>query len=234
MATQVYTIGRELGSLGLLVGQKLAERLGVKCYDKEILQQAAKESGFCEEIFETHDERPNNSFLYSLVMDTYSANNYVATPFMDMPLNHKVFLAQFDAIKHIAEKESCVIVGRCADYALANHPDCINIFIHSDLEDRVKLISKRMDLTENKAKDIINKTDKQRASYYNYYTSKKWGDAREYDLCLNTSKLTVDQCVDLILAFRKCTDEKRGNVFTNNQYLDSFQPFVKNNKKKKK
>ena len=227
MGHQVYTIGREFGSMGLVVGEKLAERLGIKYYDKELLQQAAKESGFCEEIFENHDEKPSNSFLYSLVMDTYSAGNYAATPFLDMPLNHKVFLAQFDTIKNIAAKESCVIVGRCADYALANHPDCINIFIHSDFEDRVKLISKRMDLTENKAKDLINKTDKQRASYYNYYTSKKWGDAREYDLCLNTSKLTVDQCVNIILEFRKSMDEKKGNVFTDTKYLDSFGPLKK-------
>ena len=96
MGHKIYTIGREFGSMGLLVGQKLAERLGIKYYDKELLQEAAKSSGFCEEIFESHDERPSSSFLYSLVMDTYSAGNYTAAPFLDMPLNHKVFLAQFD------------------------------------------------------------------------------------------------------------------------------------------
>ena len=120
----------------------------------------------------------------------------------------KVFLAQFDAIKSIAEKESCVIVGRCADYALANNPNCINIFVHADLEDRIKFVSKRMDLSENKAKDLIIKTDKQRASYYNYYTCKKWGDSRSYDLTLNTSKISIDCCVDIILDFAKCMDEK--------------------------
>jgi len=211
MANKVYTIGREFGSLGLLIGQKLAERLGIKCYDKELLQQAAKESGFCEEIFENHDEKPSNSFLYSLVMDTYSAGNYAAAPFLDMPLNHKVFLAQFDTIKNIAEKESCVIVGRCADYALANHPDCINIFVRAEMEDRIKLISKRMDVTENKAKELIQKNDKQRASYYNYYTSKKWGDTSSYDLTINTSKISVDHAVDLILDFRKYMDLKSGS-----------------------
>jgi len=208
MAHQVYTIGREFGSMGLLVGQKLAERLGIKYYDKELLQQAAKDSGFCEEIFENHDEKASNSFLYSLVMDTYSAGNYAAAPFLDMPLNHKVFLAQFDTIKKIAENESCVIVGRCADYALANHPDVINVFIRAELEDRIKIISKRMDMTENKAKDLIMKNDKQRASYYNYYTSKKWGDTASYDLCINTSKISVDNAVDLILDFRKYMDTK--------------------------
>ncbi len=209
MGHKIYTIGREFGSMGLVVGQKLAERLGIKYYDKELLQQAAKESGFCEEIFENHDEKPSNSFLYSLVMDTYSVGNYAATPFLDMPLNHKVFLAQFDTIKNIAENESCVIVGRCADYALANNPDVINVFVHADLEDRIKIVSKRLDLTENKAKDMILKNDKQRASYYNYYTSKKWGDTSSYDLTINTSKISVDNAVDLILDFRKYMDAKK-------------------------
>lgn len=209
MGHKVYTIGREFGSMGLVVGEKLAERLGIKYYDKELLQQAAKESGFCEEIFENHDEKPSNSFLYSLVMDTYSAGNYAATPFLDMPLNHKVFLAQFDTIKNIAAKESCVIVGRCADYALANHPNVINIFVRADLEDRIKIVSKRLDLTENKAKDLILKNDKQRASYYNYYTSKKWGDTSSYDLTINTSKISVENAVDLILDFSRYMDAKK-------------------------
>ncbi len=211
MGHQVYTIGREFGSMGLVVGQKLAEKLGIKYYDKELLQQAAKESGFCEEIFENHDEKPTNSFLYSLVMDTYSAGNYAAAPFLDMPLNHKVFLAQFDAIRNIAERESCVIVGRCADYALANYPDVINVFVRAELEDRIKIVSKRMDITENKAKELILKNDKQRASYYNYYTSKKWGDTSSYDLSINTSKISVDHAVDLILDFRKYMDQKTGS-----------------------
>ena len=200
---EIYTIGREFGSYGKKVGEKLAERLGIAIYDKELLQKAAKEAGFCEEIFENHDERPTNSFLYSLVMDTYSAGSYSAAPFMDMPLNHKVFLAQFDAIKKIAENESCVIVGRCADYALADNPKCLNIFIRAEMDDRAKRISKRLNITEAKAKDMCIKQDKQRASYYNYYTSKKWGDARSYDLCLNTSKISVDDCVDVILEYRK-------------------------------
>lgn len=203
MGNQIYTIGREFGSGGFDVGKLLAERLGVKLYDKELLAQAAKSSGFCEEIFENHDEKPTSSFLYSLVMDTYSGGNYSSAPFLDMPLNHKVFLAQFDTIKKIAEQESCVIVGRCADYALANNPDCLNIFVRADMEDRIRWVSKRKDLTENKARDLIQKTDKQRASYYNYYTCKKWGDSRSYDLCLNTSKLSPEACVEMILQFRK-------------------------------
>ena len=206
MADKIYTIGREFGSGGREVGEKLAAKLGIKLYDKELLQQAAKDSGFCEEIFENHDEKPTNSFLYSLVMDTYSVSGYSAAPFLDMPLNHKVFLAQFETIKKIAEKESCVIVGRCADYALSDNPDCINIFIHADLDVRIKNVSRNLNITENKARDIINKTDKQRASYYNYYTSKKWGDSKSYNLSLDAGKLGIDNCVEMILKFRELMD----------------------------
>lgn len=203
MGNQIYTIGREFGSGGYEVGQLLAQRLDIRLYDKELLAQAAKDSGFCQEIFENHDEKPTSSFLYSLVMDTYSGGSYSSAPFLDMPLNHKVFLAQFDTIKKIADRESCVIVGRCADYALADYEDCMNIFIYADLTDRIRRVSKRRDLTENKARDLIQKMDKQRASYYNYYTCKKWGDARSYDLSINTSKLSPQDCVDLILACRE-------------------------------
>ena len=206
MSNKIYTIGREFGSGGKAVGEKLAERLGIKLYDKELLQQAAKDSGFCEEIFENHDEKPTNSFLYSLVMDTYSVSGYSAAPFLDMPLNHKVFLAQFETIKKIAETESCVIVGRCADYALADNPDCINIFIHADMDIRVRNICKSLNVTENKAREIINKTDKQRASYYNYYTSKKWGDSKSYNLSLDAGKLGIDNCVEMILKYRELYD----------------------------
>ena len=134
---EIYTIGREFGSLGKKVGEELAERLGIKIYNKELLAEAAKSSGLCEEIFENHDEKPTNSFLYSLVMDTYSGGTFSSAPFLDMPLNHKVFLAQFDTIKQIAEKESCVIVGRCADYALSDNPNCLNVFIRSDMDDQI-------------------------------------------------------------------------------------------------
>lgn len=209
MNNHIYTIGREFGSGGKDIGLALAERLGVKCYDKELLAEAAKESGFCAEIFENHDERPTSSFLYSLVMDTYSFGGYSTAPFLDMPLNHKVFLAQFDTIKKIAEKESCVIVGRCADYALADNPNCMNIFVHADMDYRAARIAKKMDLSANKARDLVHKTDKQRASYYNYYTSKKWGDSRSYDLTLDSGRIGVDGCVDMILAYRECLEKRK-------------------------
>ena len=206
----VITIGRESGSGGKHIGELIAQKLDIKFYDKELLAVAAKNSGLCEEIFEFHDEKPTNSFLYSLVTDTYSMG-YNNTSFLDMPLNHKVFLAQFDTIKKIGAKESCVIVGRCADYALADNPDCLNIFIHSSMENRIKMVSRRGNMTENKAKDMIIKNDKQRASYYNYYTSKKWGDACSYHLTLDCGKLGVDGCVDVILKFREVMDARNAS-----------------------
>lgn len=199
----IITIGREFGSGGREIGQKLAKNMGVDCYDKKLLQMAAKESGFCEEIFERQDEKPTNSFLYSLVMDSYSLNRYSTAPFLDMPLNQKVFLAQFETIKKLASQGSCVIVGRCADYALADNPNCVNVFIHADLDFRMKRIAEELDISENKAGDLIMKKDKQRASYYNYYTSKKWGDARSYDLTLDSSRLGIDGCVTMIEEFAR-------------------------------
>ena len=124
----VITIGRQFGSGGREIGEKLAEHFGIKCYDKELLSRAAKDSGFCEEMIKTHDERPTNSFLYNLVMDTYSFG-YNTSTFMDMPISHKVFLAQFDAIKSIAKEGPCVLVGRCADYALHDMKNCLHFFI---------------------------------------------------------------------------------------------------------
>ena len=188
--SSIITIGREYGSGGRQIGQEVAKYFGIKCYDKELLQVAAKESGLCEELFASQDEKPTNSFLYSLVMDTYSlgyTNSYV-----DMPINHKVFLAQFDAIKKLAERESCVIVGRCADYALEEFDNVLSVFIHADMDARIRRIARIYDLTDAKAKDLIKKTDKRRSSYYNYYSNKKWGAAESYNICLDSSLLGID------------------------------------------
>lgn len=198
----VITIGRHCGSKGNIIGRQLAEKMGVKCYNKELLAEAAKHSGLREELFETHDEKPTNSFLYSLVMDTYSLG-YTTSAYMDMPINHKIFLAQFDTIKKLASEESCVIVGRCADYALADDPNTVTVFITGNEADKIAYLKDLYKVTEAKAKDIMIKTDKQRASYYNYYASKKWGNARSYDLCLNSSVTGVDGAVQIIQEFAK-------------------------------
>ncbi len=203
----VITIGRQYGSAGREIGQTLAKRLGIKCYDKELLAVAAKESGLCHELFESHDEKPTSSFLYSLVMDTYSMG-YSSSGYMDMPINHKVFLAQFDAIKKLADQESCVIVGRCADYALEDYPHAYSVFIHASMQDRIRRIKRIYELTDDKAKDMIVKTDKKRASYYNYYSSKKWGEAKSYDLSIDSGIIGVEGAVQLIEAFVKIKQQK--------------------------
>ena len=192
----IITIGRQYGSGGREIGQRLAKAYDIPYYDKELLKVAAKESGLCEELFENFDERPTTSFLYSLVMDPY-ALGYNASSF-DLPLNHKVFLAAFDAIKSIADKGPCVIVGRCADYALSDYKNTLHVFIHGEAEDKLKRITTEYGVPEDKAKDFMLKTDKQRASYYNYYTSKKWGDLKSYDMSINSTQFGIDGTVDLI------------------------------------
>lgn len=193
----IITIGRQFGSGGHEIGEKLAERYGIKYYDKELLSRAAKESGFCEEMLKDHDERPTNSFLYNLVMDTYSFG-YNSSSFVDMPISHKVFMAQFDAIKKIADEGPCVIVGRCADYALQDYENCINIFVHADEASKLKRIMNKYSLDEDKAREMMIKKDKQRQSYYNYYSTKKWGRADSYDLTVNSGKLGIEGAVNLI------------------------------------
>lgn len=196
----IITIGREFGSAGREIGYKVAEAFGIKLYDKEMLARAAKESGICKEIFETHDEKPTNSFLYSLVMDTYSMG-YSGNTYTDMPINHKVFLAQFDAIKKIADEGPCILVGRCADYALESYKNVVSVFIHADMNARIRRIARIYDLTDAKAKDLIIKTDKKRSSYYNYYTNKKWSDAESYELCLTSSELGIEGTAKAIIDY---------------------------------
>lgn len=207
MGNTIITIGRQYGSAGREIGQKVADELGIKCYDKELLAVAAKESGICQELFENHDEKPTSSFLYSLVMDTYSLG-YSSAAFSDMPINHKVFLAQFDAIKKIAEEGPCVIVGRCADYALAENPNVISIFVHADINKRIQRICRIYDYPAAKAKDVIIKTDKKRSSYYNYYSSKKWGDVDSYHFSVDSGMLGVDGAAKLILDLVKIKESQ--------------------------
>ncbi|MBE5984398.1 AAA family ATPase [Lacrimispora sp. AGF001] len=196
----VIAIGRQCGSSGKVIGEKVAAALGIKCYDKELLALAAKNSGLCEELFQSHDEKPTNSFLYSLVMDTYNVG-LTSSGYMDMPINHKIFLAQFDTIKKLAEEESCVIVGRCADYALADDPNLVSVFITADDKDKIQSLKELYQIDDAKAKEVMVKTDKKRSSYYNYYSNKKWGDVRSYDLCINRSPIGVDGAVDMILKY---------------------------------
>lgn len=198
----IITIGRQFGSGGREIGEKLAKHFDIPYYDKELITRVSKDSGFCEEIIENNDERPTSSFLYNLVMDTYSFG-YNSSSFVDMPISHKIFLAQFDTIKKIANEGPCVIVGRCADYALAERDDVINVFICANEECKIKRIMERHSeiKNESKARDMMSKKDKQRQSYYNYYASSKWGNANTYDMTINSSKLGIDGTVKLIAQF---------------------------------
>ncbi len=198
----VITISRRCGSGGKAIGDIIAKELGIKCYDKELLDLAAKNSGLAQELFETYDERPTSSFLYSLVMDTYSVG-YSTSGYRDMPINHKIFLAQFDASKKLADDESCVIVGRCGNYALEDYPAMTAVFITADDESRIQHLMDVHNVNHSTAKDIMVKTDKQRANYYNYYANRKWGDPDCYDLCVNSSALGFEGTAKVIIDFAK-------------------------------
>ena len=149
-----------------------------------------------------HDENYTNSFLYSLVMGSYpvSSDGRINT---ELPLNQKIFLAQFDVIRKLAEKGPCVIVGRCADYVLRNQDNVINFFISGDMLHKKRRILERYDIEKNKAEDFIRKTDKRRSNYYNYYTDRKWGEAKNYDLCINSSKTGIEGAVQLMQDYIK-------------------------------
>ena len=201
MATNyVITIGRQFGSGGRYVGRLLAEKLGVPFYDKELLSEASKQSGICEEIFEDHDEKPTRSLLFSLVTGMQTHGD-ASSFYMDMPLNHKIFMAQFDAIRKIAGDGPCVIVGRCADYVLREDPNAVSVFIKADMKSKIERAVKYYGVEEGKAEDRIRKADKQRASYYNYYATATWGDVNNYDLIVDTGMLGVEGAVDLIVKF---------------------------------
>lgn len=198
----IITISREFCSGGQRIAAKLSEDLGVKMYDEDLLSAASKETGISKELFESHDEKPTNSFLYSLVMDTYSFS-YAGNAYSDMPINQQIFLAQFETIKKIAARESCVILGRCADYALEDMEECTTVFLSADYEDRVAFACENFSLSSHQAQERIKKEDKSRSSYYNFYTDKKWGSAASYDLCLNTSALGIDGTAEMIEAYVK-------------------------------
>lgn len=193
----VLTIGRQFGSGGREIGERIAKEMNLSFYDKQLLEAAAEESDIAKELFETHDEKPSSSLLYTLAMDLY-AMRYPTSIQADMPLNHKIFLAQFHAIQKIGKQGNCVLVGRCSDYALAEQKDALHVFIHSPLEERIKNVAKLMDVSSGKAKEMIMKEDKKRASYYNYFTSNKWGMPEHYHCCLDSSALGIDGTVETL------------------------------------
>lgn len=200
MTNLVITIGRQFGSGGRQIGKLLSEKLGIPYYDKEILVEAAKESGICEEILEHHDEKPTGSLLFSLVTGVQMHGN-LGGAYMDMPLNHKIFLAQFDAIRRLASEGGCIIVGRCADYVLRDKPNAVKLFVKADMRHRMERAVAVHGVDITKAEDYVRKMDKQRASYYNNYATNTWGDVNNYDLCLDTGKLGIEGSVELIMDY---------------------------------
>lgn len=200
---RIITIGRQFGSGGHQVGRKLAKELGLKIYDKELLKLVAEESGICEKVLENYDEKPTSSLLYSIVMDVYPSMNYVGTT-----LNQQIYQAQYDAIRRLGERESCVIVGRGADYILRDCKDLTSVFVHAPLDFRVKRVAEFEHITEAKARDMVIKADKKRASFYNFQTEKKWGAVDSYNLAVDTSDLGIDGAVKLIQQYIRIKHEK--------------------------
>jgi len=195
----VITIGRQLGSGGREIGQKLAAQLAVSFYDKELIRIASQQSGVKEEFFERVDEKKHFSLFPGLfgirtsVTDDLFSNYYLS--------NETLFLIQSDIMRKLAEEGSCIFVGRCADYVMKEQPNCLNIFISADTSDRIKRISERHNMTDSKAREIIEKTDKSRAGYYNYFSGKVWGAASSYHLCVNSSLLGIEETVNFIRGF---------------------------------
>ena len=195
----VINIGRQLGSGGRQIGEKLASQFGISFYDKELIQIASKESGLGKEYFEKADEKQSHSIIGGLlglrtnISNEVYVNNYLS--------NETFFKIQSDVIRELAEEKSCVFVGRCADYILRDHPRSVNLFITADTDDRVKRVAHDQSLTLEKAQEMIEKMDKKRAGYYNYFSNKVWGVAESYHLCINSSVLGIDETVTYIHQF---------------------------------
>lgn len=194
----ILNVGRQIGSGGKAIAKKLAEELGCKFYDKELLFLAAKESGFCEKFFEQNDEQKGFlSSLFSLHSPYLSDGNFYNNKFSQEGL----FKLQSDAIRKAANEGSCVFVGRCADYILRNYNNVVNVFITANDADKKKRVMTRKECDEETAQNIIVDGERQRASYYNYYTGKKWGNSASYDLCINSSLLGIDKTANFIKEF---------------------------------
>ncbi len=197
MKPVIITIGRQFGSGGHEIGEKLAKRLGIPFYDRQLLSEAAKRSGITKEMIEQLDEKPTSSFLYSLVV----GSSYSGFGDVQLPLENKVFLAMSDAIREIADKGSCVIVGRCADYVLEDRDDLLRVFVHADKDSRIKRIMEKRGLKERDAAVLMQKTDKKRAGYHDSYSDERWGEADSYDISVNSARFGIDGTVELIASY---------------------------------
>ena len=186
---------------GREIGAKLAAQLQIDFYDKELINIASKESGLCKEFFEKADEKTSQTIFGGLFGMRFPFINDGSIPNNNCLSNDALFKIQSDVIRELAEKKSCLFVGRCADYILRDHPRCVNIFISASKEERIKHLCKEKDINTEKAEDLIEKTDRERAAYYNYYSYKVWGAAATYHLCIDSSSLGIDETVAFIKQF---------------------------------
>lgn len=196
MKNIVITIGREYGSGGHEIGARLAEKLGIPFYDEELVDMAAEKSGFCPEFLKKNDEKTPGIFARTSIMSRGNAYGHMSP-------EDELYINQTVIINELAEKGACVIVGRCADYVLRERTNTLNIFLFAPLESRVlrKLALGSDGSTDKEVRKKIIATDKQREKYYNFYTGEKWGNSRNYDVCIDTSKAGIDGSVDLIISF---------------------------------
>lgn len=197
MKKQIITIGRQCGSGGHTIGRMVAERLGIPFYDKEIIKTVAERSGLSEKTVEKEGEYSTTSLLFNLATRGVSAFNVASRE--NMTLTDQVNAYQTEFIKEVAGKGSCVIVGRSADYILEDRDDCLHIFIYGELEDRANRVVKEHGIKKDEAEKHVIDRDKKRSKYYRYITDQVWGLAENYDLCLNSSRLGIEQCVNIIL-----------------------------------
>lgn len=196
----IITIGRQFGSGGREVGKILAEKLQLKYYDKELILEASKASGLCPECFEKSDEKAPNRFLNALSKGWLSGASGI--PSNGLWSDEMVFKIQSDVIREIAEKESAVIVGRCADYILREHPGCVSVFIHASTDDCVaRIVARNNGVSEHEARELREKRNKLRSAYYNFYTDKVWGDGASYDLCISSSGIGCEAVARIIADF---------------------------------
>lgn len=202
MGSYIVTIARQYGSGGREVGQKLAEITGYKFYDKDLITMAAQKSGLSSDALHSADEKAANSLLYTLALG--SSMYHHGIDHINMPINDRLFVLQSDIIKEIAAVgDGSIIVGRCADYVLAENKRLVRLFIYSDFDDRVQNIMRKHDLSQAAARDLIIKTDKRRSNYYSYYTGEKWGKIDRYDLAISTAKLGIDGTAEMIAEYLK-------------------------------
>ncbi len=198
----IISIARQFGSGGREIGELVAKELGIPIYDKEIITNAAAKGDLNIDVAKTADETDTNSLLYTLAV----GSNVLGTTMhfgYKMPLNDKLFILQSDIIREFA-KESCVIIGRCSDYVLRNEENLFRIFVYGDLEHRCERVAARHpELKSSQIIDVINKTDKRRSSYYNFYTGNKWGKFDNYDMAINSSTFGVNKTAEIIAAAAK-------------------------------